>query len=603
MRRLRNPRTYRFAGLPIEHGLLFFAQRLEEALFEFSLDSYKAPALNTHTRCIELLRTLDEIDSGHVRKSVLGSLAEELADSVSRDFVAKRLVGSSADSLAIASWWRSDDTDAMRAQAHYLMGKLWHRAYESALRAELLALVPDGRSKERIASAVVSLVVEWMSLGFSHDYIFYVSKRFFWGIRDDKLTGASLGDFLAIFDSKPRPFSVIVRTDKGWSPTATMLNPDLAELLVSPPAPRTNLPRERRFLSSPSGSFLVLKDIRAREPRAAAEEALGRLRMLHSAVILHRHKDEVGWDAECLVYENDHPIVLRPRRDPMHREEECDDADLPQRIIRSLQALGGPHPDSGTESRLLSALGLHASAVRSDEPSVQLLSLWSGIEALLPSAGDGARIVDIRERIVPALSASYPIKLLRHLHESLVHCAPRELEKALAGVPMAPSGLQRLAELLVLPEHKDALASLAASLAFNPLLRFRLWQLWKLFASPRAIRSLIKEHEARVAWHVERIYRTRNLLVHSGRHFPYLETLVENVHRYFHRLLAEVLDSLTAAPPAVDLDSAVLGIRIRYQAHLDHLASYGAKSFPDSAALRDCLAGPGVEWNADPLSN
>ena len=35
-------------------GLLFFAQSLNELLFDYSLDSYKAPALNLHSSALEL---------------------------------------------------------------------------------------------------------------------------------------------------------------------------------------------------------------------------------------------------------------------------------------------------------------------------------------------------------------------------------------------------------------------------------------------------------------------------------------------------------------------------------------------------------------------
>lgn len=603
MKRLRNPRRYRFRGLPDGHGLLLFAQRMEEALFEYSLDSYKAPALNTHSRCIELLRTLDEIESGHVHRGVLRSLVDELCSSIRSDYVARRLLGPAATSASELRWWDTDNPEALRAQADFVRGRLWFRAYERALREELITLVPNGKSKDRILSATTSLVVEWMVLGYSHDFIYYVSKRYFWTIQPKPLNDKSLEEFFGHFDAKRRPFTVVVRTGQGWTPTAQMLNPELAELSETAPAARTKLPRERDFLAAPTSHFLVLKDIEALEPRAASEEALRRLRTLHSAVILQRHKGETDWEPECLVYEGDHPVVLRPRRDPMHREEECSDQVLPDRIARSLQALGGPHSDSNSAHRILSALGLHASAVRSDEPSVQLLSLWSALESLLPASGDGARIVDIRERLSPALSISYPLKLLRHLHESLLHCAPKELDEALKGVSPESAGLHRLALLLYDVSHKPALERLVERLSFNPLLRYRLYLLWKSLASPSDIRSLIKDHEQRVSWHIERVYRCRNLLVHSGRHFPYLETLVENVHRYFHRIVAEVLESLTASPPSVDLDSAVLGIQIRYQAHLDYLASFSAKPFGDMAVLRDCFAGPGGDWAADPLQN
>ena len=36
-------------------GLLYFAQRLDEMLFNFSIDLYKAPVLNTHSLLVEYI--------------------------------------------------------------------------------------------------------------------------------------------------------------------------------------------------------------------------------------------------------------------------------------------------------------------------------------------------------------------------------------------------------------------------------------------------------------------------------------------------------------------------------------------------------------------
>ncbi len=42
----------------------FFAQRLNEALFDFSPDRYKAPTLFTISSCLELLRTASSVKNG-----------------------------------------------------------------------------------------------------------------------------------------------------------------------------------------------------------------------------------------------------------------------------------------------------------------------------------------------------------------------------------------------------------------------------------------------------------------------------------------------------------------------------------------------------------
>lgn len=90
---MRNPRVGRWKDIPNTLGLLLFAQRIEEALFNFSLDSYKAPALNTHTRCLELIATSKEVLSHRITPKALLPIIEELASSIRNDRAARGCLG------------------------------------------------------------------------------------------------------------------------------------------------------------------------------------------------------------------------------------------------------------------------------------------------------------------------------------------------------------------------------------------------------------------------------------------------------------------------------------------------------------------------------
>jgi hypothetical protein len=46
----------------------------------------------------------------------------------------------------------------------------------------------------------------------------------------------------------------------------------------------------------------------------------------------------------------------------------------------------------------------------------------------------------------------------------------------------------------------------------------------------------LAEHKTRVSWHIQRIYTTRNQIVHNAEALPYLRTLVENLHSYIDTL-------------------------------------------------------------------
>ena len=71
----------------------------------------------------------------------------------------------------------------------------------------------------------------------------------------------------------------------------------------------------------------------------------------------------------------------------------------------------------------------------------------------------------------------------------------------------------------------------------HPLLRFRVFRTNQQFRSSERIRKTILDHKERVSWHLQRIYTTRNQIIHSAKALPYLRTLVENLHSYVDILL------------------------------------------------------------------
>jgi hypothetical protein len=73
-------------------SLLFFAQRLDEILFDYSLDTYKPAALNAPFLCKEALMTISEIEKGNIDKNNLVPILEELEWSIKNDSIAKRII-------------------------------------------------------------------------------------------------------------------------------------------------------------------------------------------------------------------------------------------------------------------------------------------------------------------------------------------------------------------------------------------------------------------------------------------------------------------------------------------------------------------------------
>lgn len=69
-------------------GLLFFAQRMNEALFDFSPNKYKAPALYTTSSCLKVLKTINEVENNTWPIKTLETVFNEFKHLYKKDDVA-----------------------------------------------------------------------------------------------------------------------------------------------------------------------------------------------------------------------------------------------------------------------------------------------------------------------------------------------------------------------------------------------------------------------------------------------------------------------------------------------------------------------------------
>jgi hypothetical protein len=83
---------HKWTSDPSLDGLLFFAQRMDELLFDYTLDSYKPSALNAPYLCLEALGLIEDIEEKVIEEPNLRHVLEELESSIQNDNLAKSLL-------------------------------------------------------------------------------------------------------------------------------------------------------------------------------------------------------------------------------------------------------------------------------------------------------------------------------------------------------------------------------------------------------------------------------------------------------------------------------------------------------------------------------
>lgn len=206
-----------------------------------------------------------------------------------------------------------------------------------------------------------------------------------------------------------------------------------------------------------------------------------------------------------------------------------------------------PRLHSDSYQKIERSMSAAASAYDAGDPQVQLVSLWSAFEALLPlptQDENGARIVHFVDLISPAIVRKYIKGKYRIFIDDLSRHSRANITPILGSGIAADERPRRLYEILL--EDGEECDQLFSALSDSPLMLNRITQLFDLAQSPKMVLANMLSHEKRVRWQVHRIYRERNSIVHAGRTSPALPVLVENSFLYYRLVMRAIQHSWQA---------------------------------------------------------
>lgn len=213
-------------------------------------------------------------------------------------------------------------------------------------------------------------------------------------------------------------------------------------------------------------------------------------------------------------------------------------------IIRNFPVIG---------DKMINVINLHSSAMDARNVSNQLLNLWTIVEVLVEvdKKNNFSKIKQICNTLTTALNASYIKSLVDQLLFDLHHCC-NELGPHLQNVTKGEDETEKMIALLVLPEYQQNKTNLIADLQNYPLLQYRIEHYAEQFSNRKELKGLLLRHRRRLEWQIMRIYRNRNMIVHDGSHFPYIDLVVQNLHFYVDTLIDTVNSFVSAGFSSLD---------------------------------------------------
>ena len=594
---MKSPNPANWEEFPEKNAVVLFAQSLMEALFDHTVDSFKAPALNVHSLAHEIRAVASDIKSGRMSAGALDPVLEEFQERFSAcEVINKGACGSlGAYKRALAPKTNAAAVlDSVSALLVELSGGYW-----SGICREITSLVSSGTANRQLVELTHAFICECEMRGFTREDIYLRANAYFFKPRPRKrrISGpADVERFLAKFaDKKVEEYEVVFFGQKGFFEIQELLKRMNIEVeAISSSELESKFVQE--IAKSGVDAKLIVKDVKAIDISRAREIAEERVQF---AVDIHRflkHDGSLNWNRLAFVSSSgsSKTQTVRPATTPVMRlsgQKNAYSSLTEEDLVRVFARQVFGERSVGT---IYSVLQYHRAALEATTPENQLLDLWAALEGLLPvPSTDNARIAFFITHVTPALSLTYAEKIFSYIDLCIRENSPKAasiIDRLEYSMPF-----QRTAALILCSDLQAERDRVLDLLKGNPLLLIRMRKARSAFLNGESVRRTIDSHRKKVSWHLQRIYAARNRVSHSASRLPHLETLVENLHSYLDALVSGVVRVGCSASTRTSVEAVLKILQVHEAGYLEDLR--GKQIEPDTGNIIGSVFG-----EANPLN-
>jgi len=529
--------------------LIFFIQRLNELLFDYTLDTFKPRALNTVLLCEELLNIIQEVEKKIIDKKNVEHIFEELKWSFKSDPIAKEIVGDRRkDYLDSVD---TSDLPKLKLTINLLKNKLGDFNYLEESKKTIFNLIesksPEKRKIEKITSSLVTGLID---LGYNKSFLHKKFNEYFIRFEGVRNNLEFINEFFKCFDYQNENYTVVIKAQKFFetfkdSCQTFRLNikHDLSEdinLESLSSHCKEFIDRKRH-----NQVFIIAKNIIELDEESARLTVLSRIEKISNLFVFFHHKQNPSWNNTGLIAkindenEIENSVLVSSSTPVLHKTLDLTPSKASIELKNVLKKFG---LESSSFKRFDTAIDLHASAVKNTDIQNQLLNLWIAIETLITPDKTKSKIENYSEIISNFLIYDYADRIFRYVSKAIIRESSGLKTILTDNITGEISLYKKVAILIISPEYEELREEVYEKLDNNPLLVYRIKRLNKEFVKGKNIKKYIETHQFKTKLQLLRVYRTRNLIVHSGRIPSFTENLTENLHNYVDTFLKKLID-------------------------------------------------------------
>ncbi|WP_136416324.1 hypothetical protein [Herbaspirillum sp. ST 5-3] len=554
-------------------ALLFFAQRMEELLFDYTLDTYKPSALNAPALCAEALLVLEDIESGVLDEANLKHVLDELEWSIHGDRVAKSMLEGDLSRYLPRS--ENVPYTERRLKLQVLAGVLNpYRYFERCVH--YLGEAIRASKKKEIDELARTLCTTLINLGQSKHFLYKNTVDFFY-YQENKFseTRDSFQAFIQLIWPYTHHFDVYFIASSLLNKIHEESAHFKVEKVDSIPEKLVEFSAKSGFVLKSDEVLVRINDIQSFDIYSARMEAESRLNKVRDLFVLFSHKAQLTWREEALIVQlccEGEPAIVKKNRSSMEKGFDLRPAVAAKRMNWMLRNIN--LSSSGSFERFDRVVELHGIGVTHNIPENQLLNLWISLETLTPSHAGQNKVAGVVASLNPTLMLNYILRLVEQVASDLVHWDKYKTKKILKKISTQSQSIRAATlRLLTLQSCEPLRNELYAALSDFHLLRYRIFRLSESLSSPAKVKELLDLHERKVSWQIRRIYRTRNLVVHSGKAPSFIHALIENGHNYLDQVMSQVMLASCGEYNLNSLDQVFEFTKIRYERFGKQLAA------------------------------
>ncbi|WP_417816241.1 hypothetical protein [Thalassospira alkalitolerans] len=521
----------------LKKEITFFYQRLDELLFDYTLDSYKPRMMSPPFLAIELIKTINDVEKDTINEKNIDHIINELRLFIENDKIAQRLLPLPIERI-LPNQSNNSKNPNIKVKAQILSKSIRNQLYIKVCQDFIIESISNNKLSD-IDIYASFFITSIIGAGYSKQYVYSKTNDFF---MQEEIDGTqSILDYFNLFDRTRNKYTCYIKVNDTAEHIPSQLSLFNVEIIDELPDSLKNDELFNSVFNSEENYKIVkLSDIIACDIHRAKENSEEVIRVISDLYSVFHHKNKIQWNREnsLIIDENNKTynatketnVILRGRDlKPARASKEFD------RLLRSFSLMGR----KSSIQTFRGVVSLHGIALLTDNPQNQLLNLWIALETVCPDKKK-SKIESISDGVSSILFIKYLKKLVANHARDINRYKSSILKKYAKEDDL--DIVHTCFNTLALSKHEGRRDELTSSLSAYPLLEYRTQQLTKLLCSKKSALEAIDKHIQRVEWQIRRTYRTRNIIVHSGQRIRNIDQLVENTHSYLDNILETTME-------------------------------------------------------------